>query len=152
MNDLGNEMCGISIDVIPTYSTLDVKEQCRSLLWDKDEISDKFKRVLEDAGSQHMNSLISFRFTSPDDVEVSSEAWGYEDDDDDGTPIEAFFLEINFYGDESIEEEIAEIVLDDATDIAVCKYIKSKVEGYISGILPEAKLKWKIEVESWSQP
>jgi len=150
MSDPTNELCGITIDITPGYSNANIRKQCRTLLWENDEINSKFKRVLEGANIQYMTLLINRQFTPPSYLRVCTDASGYEDSDE-GTRIEVFSLDFDFYGDAEMEEKVSDIVMDDSTGRAICKQLRTILVRYIAEILPDAKLKWQLEIAEYRQ-
>ncbi len=146
MSDPNNLICGVTIVFTPIYLNDKIRMSCRAPLWEGDEINGKFKSVLEGAGIQYLSQILKDRLALTSYLRVCTEARGDEDTDDDGTRIEVFVLDIDVFGDPAQDEAVIDVVTDDATCRILCKKLRVSSIGYITEVLPDVKLNWKIEV------
>jgi hypothetical protein len=91
-------VCGITIDVIPSYPNKETQNQCRNAIWAaKEKVNERLKQILEEQGSQIMTEEIKRRVKTNSNFYVRAEVMGLEGEE--YKTEEIFVLELDVMGD-----------------------------------------------------
>ena len=141
-------LCGITILLTPLYKDAISRGECRTVIWQGDELAAAFKKLLEDTATASMFGLLSQQINPGSKLEIRAEVAGDQDADEESS--EFISLELDIFGDRQLFRNLCGIEKACAYGVAICRDLEHALVKF-SSPTPLRDLKWKIIMDEYGE-